>query len=86
MKQRITYFLPEGKRVDSKDIDVGKDTLNFARAHEAAEEWRLTLSLNELPDEVRCSSRLVSFTLLIIVRYKKFSAKAMSCTSAGHLL
>lgn len=53
MKQRITYFLPEGKRVDPEDVHVGSDTLNFTKAHEAAEEWRLTLSLHDLPDEVR---------------------------------
>lgn len=52
MKQRITYFLPEGNRVDSANIEVKKDSLNFTRAHEAAEEWRLTLSLSDLPDEV----------------------------------
>jgi hypothetical protein len=52
MKQRITYFLPEGNRVDRTDIEVKKDGLNLTRAHEAAEEWRLTLSLNDLPDEV----------------------------------
>ena len=52
MKQRITYFLPEGKRVDPADIHVENDSLNFTKAHEAAEEWRLTLSLDDLPDEV----------------------------------
>lgn len=52
MKQRITYFLPEGNRVDQADIKVEKDSLKFTRAHEAAEELRLTLSLDDLPDEV----------------------------------
>ena len=52
MKQRITYFLPEGKRVDPADIRVENDSLNFTKTHEAAEEWRLTLSLDDLPDEV----------------------------------
>jgi hypothetical protein len=52
MKQRITYFLPEGNRVDSADIEVKDDSLNFTKAREAAEEWRLTLGLQDLPDEV----------------------------------
>ena len=52
MKQRITYFLAQGNRVDSTDINVKNDSVNFTKAHEAAEEWRLTLSLNDLPDEV----------------------------------
>jgi hypothetical protein len=52
MKQRITYFLPEGNRVDPADIQVEHDSLNFTKAHEAAEEWRLTIGLPDLPDEV----------------------------------
>lgn len=52
MKQRITYLLPEGDRVESSSIKVENDSLHFARAKEAAQEWRLTLGWEELPGEV----------------------------------
>ena len=58
MKQRITYLLPEGTRVDAKSIEVGNDSLKFTRASEAAEEWRLTLGWDELTQEV-CLSHLM---------------------------
>lgn len=52
MKQRITYLLPQGSGISSTDIEVGEDHLKFSRAHEAHEEWRLTLALHELSEEV----------------------------------
>lgn len=57
MKQRITYLLPEGTGIGPADINVGNDSLDFTHAGEAGEEWRLTLGLNDLPEEVRCSTR-----------------------------
>ena len=72
MKQRITYFLPEGNRVDPADITVENDSLNFTKAHEAAEEWRLTLGLQDLPDEVwKLSRKSASGLLLMNRRFKK---------------
>ncbi|KAK5167330.1 protease B nonderepressible form [Saxophila tyrrhenica] len=53
MKQRITYLLPEGHRVNASDILVQDDSLSFADASKAAEEWRLTLGLDELPEEIQ---------------------------------
>lgn len=54
MKQRITYILPEGTGISAGDIDVKSDSLHFAKAGEAVQEWRFTLGLDELPLEVRC--------------------------------
>lgn len=52
MKQRVTYFLPEGARVDPQDIHVTNDSLTFARAKDAAIEKKVTAGLSELPEEV----------------------------------
>ena len=52
MKQRITYMLPEGTGIDPADISVGSSNLSYTKAAQAAEEWRVTLDLDELPDEV----------------------------------
>ena len=52
MRQRITYILPEGSNVHRADLKVSNDSLNFTKAGEAAEEWRLTLGLDDLPEEV----------------------------------
>ena len=65
MKQRVTYLLPESHGVDYADIKVGANGLDFLRADKAAEEWRLTLGLNDLPDEVsRLSSTFAKDRLL----------------------
>lgn len=71
MRQRITHFLPERRRVDPADIEVEKGGLNFTRSQEAAEEWRLTLSLDELPDEVGGHFQCHSGVLLISVRFER---------------
>ena len=55
MKQRITYFLPEDVSADPEDIQVGSDNLNYTRASEAAQEWRFTLGVDDLPRKVRGS-------------------------------
>lgn len=52
MKQRHTYLLPEVSGVDPEDIYLSDSTLQFAKAGQAAEEWRLTLGWEFLPDEV----------------------------------
>lgn len=52
MKQRITYILPPGTGLSASDIAVEHDSLSFAKAGLAVEEWRFTLGLAELPDEV----------------------------------
>lgn len=52
MKQRITYVLPEGIDLSPADIEVDAESLNFTKADQAAEEWRLTLGFGDLPDEV----------------------------------
>lgn len=52
MKQRTTFLLPQGDDINPKDIKVGSDHLNFTKAHRADVENRITLSLNELPDDV----------------------------------
>ena len=52
MKQRITYILPDGSNVHRADLKVSNNSLYFTKADEAAEEWRLTLGLDDLPEEV----------------------------------
>jgi hypothetical protein len=52
MKQRITYLLPKGNRVEAEDISTSSDSLTFSKADQAAEEWRMTLGWHELPLEV----------------------------------
>ena len=62
MKQRITYLLPDGSGLDPADIKVQNDSLEFTRTAEAAEEWRLTLGFNDLPEEVCCTPLAFSRT------------------------
>jgi len=52
MKQRITYIAPAGNNLAPSDIVITDEGVDFAQAHESTEEWRLTLGLDELPDEV----------------------------------
>ena len=52
MKQRITYFLPAGSNVDPSDIKLQDESIDFVQADRVVEEWRLTLKLDELPNEV----------------------------------
>lgn len=54
MKQRITYLLPQGSDLSVSDLQLENDSLRFAKAHQAAEEWRFTLGMDDLPIEV-CS-------------------------------
>ena len=67
MKQRITYLLPEGSQAEPADVKVDKDSLNFSRADEADEEWRLTLGINDLPEEVR-SCHIMFCAVLVLNR------------------
>ncbi|RMZ04852.1 hypothetical protein D0862_05171 [Hortaea werneckii] len=53
MKQRITYLLPEGTKINPEDIHITKNALTYADAKNAALEKRLTASLSELPSELR---------------------------------
>lgn len=53
MHQRITYMLPPGTGVNPSDIEVDKDHLTFAKAHDAVVERRMTLGLSELPHYVQ---------------------------------
>lgn len=52
MKQRVTYLLPEGNSADTSDIKVSSHGLTYAKADQASKEWRLTIGLHELPQEV----------------------------------
>ena len=52
MKQRITYLVPRGDGVNPEDIQVTKDSVHYKRADQAAEEWRLTLEINDVPQGV----------------------------------
>lgn len=56
MRQRITYLLPEGTGIDPADIQVTKDELKYSKIDQAAEERRITLGLNELPEDVGLES------------------------------
>lgn len=52
MKQRITYILPSGTALTKSDIAIRGDTLHFSKASQAAEEWKVTLALDELSNKV----------------------------------
>ena len=76
MKHRITYLLPEGLGIDPADIKVistpadikiRSHYFEFKKAASAAEEWRLTLGLDELRgrDEVCCLLRHVSTDVIL---------------------
>ena len=52
MKQRLTYLLPAGSELAPSDIEIVDDSVDFKKADQASEEWRLTLELPELPEEV----------------------------------
>ena len=52
MKQRITYLLPPGTGLQADDIHLKDESLSFAKARHAVEEWKFTLGVEELPDEV----------------------------------
>lgn len=52
MKQRRTYLLPSGSNLHVNDLAVTSDSLTFAKAQNAVEEWKFTLGMEELPDEV----------------------------------
>lgn len=54
MKQRITYLLPEGTKINPEDIHITTNALTYADAKNAALEKRLTAGLSELPSEVHC--------------------------------
>ena len=55
MKQRVTYLLPEGTKINPEDIAITKNALTYANAKNAALEKRLTAGLSELPLEVHCN-------------------------------
>lgn len=59
MKQRITYLLPDGSNVDPSAIKIQDESIDFVLADRAVEEWRLTLELDELPDEVGRTNNLM---------------------------
>ena len=52
MKQRLTYLLPEGSGISPTDIQISGERVNFTKADQASEQWRITLGLHELPEEV----------------------------------
>lgn len=52
MKQRITYLLPQGTGLSASDIEVENESLKFTKASPAVEEWKFTLGMGELPEEV----------------------------------
>jgi len=59
MKHRVTYLLHEGEPgVDPASLEVEEDRLEVPELR-AAREWRTTLGLNELPEEV-CISYVYS--------------------------
>lgn len=85
MKQRLTYFLPEGSGIDPSDIKISEDSLNFTKAAQASEEWRLTRGPGELPEEVGLLDAPSSLITAIMTSSScKLSSKAFtSCTSNG---
>lgn len=56
MKQRITYLTKTPGGVDPASLRVGKDSLTIPGL-EAAKEWRITLGVQDLPQEVPLSLR-----------------------------
>ena len=59
MKQRITYIVQNPDDFSPEQLEVRTDArgpLFAVKGVEAAKEHRLTLGLNELPEEVRCST------------------------------
>ena len=56
MKHRITYLVHDGESIpDPENIKVTKDSVAVPPVG-AAEEWRVTMGLEDLPQEVRRSS------------------------------
>lgn len=56
MKQRITYVVKNPDDFTPEQLEVGKDArgpLFGVKGIEAAKEHRITLGLDELPEEVR---------------------------------
>lgn len=59
MKQRITYVVQNPEDFTPEQLEVGKDDrgpLFALKGVQAAKEHRITLGLNELPEEVMCES------------------------------
>ena len=54
MKQRITYIVQNPDAFSPEQLDVRRDVF-AVKDVEAAKEHRITLGLDELPDEVRLS-------------------------------
>ena len=52
MKQLVKYLRYEGNGAEPSDIKVGPNVVTYSKADQASEEWRLTLALHELPEEV----------------------------------
>ena len=52
LKHRVTYFLPQGIGADPEDIVLIDKSLKYKKASQAAEEWRLTLAFQDLPQGV----------------------------------
>lgn len=59
MKQRITYIVQNPDEFSPEQLDVRGD-LFAVKDVEAAKEHRTTLGLDELPDEVCCSTTPMS--------------------------
>ncbi len=57
MKQRITYLRDNADDFNPSQLEVGSDYM-LVRSLKAAKEHRLTVGLEELPKEVRCSPDL----------------------------
>lgn len=51
MRERITYFHPQGAGVDPKQLEI-EDTKVQGPATEAVQEHRIALTLPELPSEL----------------------------------
>lgn len=62
MKHRITYLLHGADdAVDPKKLDVKKDSLRVPKL-DAAKEWRATIGVSDLPQEVRVHMFLQRWT------------------------
>ena len=58
MRLRNSFLLHPGEPgIDPSTVEVGHDYVKLPPV-KAAEEWKATLALNELPEEVCCFSKL----------------------------
>ena len=52
MKERLTFLPSADSGLSKDDLLVRPDRLEYTKAHLTDAEWRLTLGVDEVPDEV----------------------------------